>query len=62
MVRATIIMQVEPLQNWMEGMLGIHDVAVYDNTFHGSKTDPVHTFGATSVRQANNTFLAGSSK
>eukprot|EP01043_Picozoa_sp_COSAG02_P054400 COSAG02_NODE_6155_length_3763_cov_2.523745_2_plen_50_part_00 len=42
-------------------MLGIHDVAVYDNTFHGSKTDPVHTFGATAVWQGNNTFLAGTS-
>lgn len=50
-------LEVEPLQNWMEGMLGIHDILIADNTFTGTRTSPVHTFGAASVVQRNNTLV-----
>ena len=50
-------LEVSPLQNWLEGMLGIHDVLIADNTFYGMEVSPVHTFGAAGVRQVNNTFI-----
>lgn len=50
-------LEIEPLQNWMEGMLGIHNILMQDNTFYGTGTSPVHTFGATGVQQINNTFI-----
>ena len=46
------------VQNWMEGALGIHDVALHSNRFFGSKVNPIHTFGASDVREMNNSFLA----
>ena len=51
-------LEVEPLQNWLEGMLGIHDVLIANNTFYGMRGSPVHVFGAADVRQINNTYIA----
>ena len=42
----------------MEGMLGIHDVLIANNTFYGMRGSPVHVFGAADVRQINNTYIA----
>ena len=50
-------LEIEPLQNWMEGMLGIHDVTIADNVFYGTATSPVHIFGAADIHQSNNTFI-----
>jgi hypothetical protein len=51
-------LEIEPLQNWLEGPMGIHNVSVADNVFYGSGGgSPVHTFGAADVRQTNNSFL-----
>ena len=52
-------LEIEPLQNWLEGPMGIHNVSVADNVFYGSSggRSPVHTFGAADVRQTNNSFL-----
>ena len=49
--------EVEPLQNWMEGMLGISGVTVEDNVFYGTEVSPLHLFGATQVHEANNSFI-----
>ena len=50
-------LEVEPLQNWLEGMLGIHDVLIANNTFYGMSKSPVHVFGAVDVRQVNNKYI-----
>ena len=50
-------LEIEPLQNWLEGMLGIHDVAISSNVFYGTEASPVHTFGAVRIDQANNTYI-----
>ena len=50
-------LEIEPLQNWMEGMLGIHDIRIAGNTFYGTAASPVHLFGAAMVTQQNNTFV-----
>ena len=50
-------LEISPLQNWLEGPLGIHNVTVSDNTFVGMATSPVHTFGAVGIHQFNNTFV-----
>eukprot|EP00040_Diaphanoeca_grandis_P030851 m.183238 g.183238 ORF g.183238 m.183238 type:complete len:525 (-) comp32155_c0_seq1:84-1658(-) len=50
-------LEIEPLQNWLEGMLGMHDFLIADNVFYGTSTSPVHIFGATNVRQINNTYI-----
>ena len=51
-------LEIEPLQNWLEGPMGVHNVSVADNVFFGSRGEsPVHTFGAADVRQTNNSFL-----
>lgn len=50
-------LEIECLQNWDEGMLGIHDVEISGNTFYGTNASPVHIFGAVGVVQSNNTFI-----
>ena len=49
-------LEISPLQNWLEGMLGIHDVLIANNVFHGTASSPVHTFGSVDVRAINNTY------
>ncbi len=48
--------EIAPLQNWDEGMLGLHDIVIANNTFFGMSSSPVHAFGAVDVTQVNNTF------
>ena len=50
-------LEIAPLQNWLEGMLGIHNISIRDNVFYGTRESPVKVFGATNVSQANNTFI-----
>ena len=51
-------LEVEPLQNWLEGPMGVHNVSVAGNAFHGcGGVSPVHTFGSVDVRQTNNSFV-----
>ena len=49
-------LEVEPLQNWLEGPFGIHNVTIRDCVFHGTAASPVHTFGAMDVKEVNNTY------
>ena len=53
-----LLLQIEPLQNWLEGSFGIHNVTVDSCIFNGTRSSPVHTFGATDVFQTNNTFIS----
>lgn len=51
-------LEVEALQNWLEGPMGVHNVSVMNNVFFGANgVSPVHTFGSVDVRQVNNSFL-----
>ena len=50
-------LEIEALQNWLEGGLGVHNVTVRDNIFHGTTASPIHTFGSADVITANNSFL-----
>ena len=50
-------LEIEPLQNWLEGMAGIHDVTISGNVFYGTAVSPVHVFGAVRIEQANNTYI-----
>jgi hypothetical protein len=50
-------LEVEPLQNWLEGPMGCHNISVANNVFSGTQVSPVHTFGSVDVRQVNNSFL-----
>lgn len=52
-------LEIEPLQNWLEGMLGIHNVTVANNVFYGTGSSPIHTFGAADVEIRNNTYVPG---
>ena len=49
-------LEVMPLQNWLEGPMGVHNVSIRDNVFHGTAESPVHVFGCVDVREVNNTF------
>lgn len=49
-------LEIEPLQNWLEGPFGIHNVTIRDCVFHGTAASPVHTFGAVDVREVNSTY------
>jgi len=49
-------LEIEPLQNWLEGPLGIHNVTVSDCFFHGTRSSPIHIFGAINVSESNNTY------
>lgn len=51
-------LEIEPLQNWLEGALGLHNVTIANNVFHGTTSSPIHTFGAADVTSTNNTFMA----
>jgi hypothetical protein len=53
-------LEIEPLQNWLEGPFGIHNVTIDSCIFHGTDVSPVHTFGATNVILINNSFLPSS--
>ena len=50
-------LEISPLQNWLEGPLGIHNVTIASNTFIGMASSPVHTFGAVDIHVENNTFV-----
>ena len=50
-------LEISPLQNWLEGPLGIHNVTIASNTFVGMASSPVHTFGAVDIHVENNTFV-----
>jgi hypothetical protein len=49
-------LEIEPLQNWLEGPFGVHNVTIRDCIFHGTRSSPVHTFGSVDVREVNNTY------
>lgn len=53
-------LEIEPLQNWLEGSFGIHNVTIDSCVFHGTDNSPVHTFGATDVILINNSYLPSS--
>lgn len=50
-------LEIAPLQNWLEGPLGLHNITVANCTFHGTAENPIHVFGATDVRESGNSFL-----
>jgi hypothetical protein len=50
-------LEIMPLQNWLEGPCGIHNVTIDSCVFHGTTVTPVHVFGAVDVVQTNNSFL-----
>ena len=50
-------LEIEALQNWLEGALGVHNVTISDNIFHGTTASPIHTFGSADIIMANNSFL-----
>jgi hypothetical protein len=50
-------LEIEPLQNWLEGPFGIHNVTIDSCVFGGTSTSPVHTFGAVDVVQTNNSYI-----
>jgi hypothetical protein len=50
-------LEISPLQNWLEGMLGSNNVTIEGNIFHGTAKSPVKTFGESNVRQSNNTCV-----
>ena len=49
-------LEVEPLQHWLEGPFGVHNVTIRDCVFHGTPPSPVHTFGSVDVREVNNSY------
>ena len=46
-----------PKSSRREGPFGVHNVSIDSCVFEGTDNSPVHTFGATDVRQTNNTFV-----
>jgi hypothetical protein len=50
-------LEISPLQNWLEGMLGSHDISIEGNVFHGTRISPVKVFGEADVTQTNNTCV-----
>ena len=49
-------LEVEPLQNWLEGPFGVHNVTIDSCVFSGTKSSPVHTFGSVGVVETNSTY------
>ena len=49
-------LEIEPLQNWLEGPFGTHNVTIDSNIFNGTSASPVHTFGSVDVVVTNNTY------
>jgi hypothetical protein len=52
-------LEIEPLQHWLEGPFGPHNVTIDSCVFEGTRVSPVHTFGAVDVVQTNNSFVPG---
>ena len=50
-------LEVMPLQNWLEGPCGIHNVTIDSCVFHGATSSPVHVFGAVDVVETNNSYV-----
>jgi hypothetical protein len=50
-------LKISPLQNWLEGPLGLHNVTIEDCVFEGTTVSPVHVFGAVDVREVNDSYI-----